>query len=142
MQILERGLEINPKVKGTLRSVQKSTESEKTIYLFDSVSENHIFWSLLFESAHLLCFQMEHLLMNMNLRTSIISVRLPDKQLYVRTLCFLTTGSFSRLLLMEISLADHFLVGAQTTFRGLILMQSPRPTRKDPYGKGLLTSQS
>lgn len=54
MQILERGLEINPKVKGTLRSVQKSTESEKTIYLFDSVSENHIFWSLLFESAHLM----------------------------------------------------------------------------------------
>lgn len=142
MQILERGLEINPKVKGTLRSVQKSTESEKTIYLFDSVSENHIFWSLLFESAHLLCFQMEHLLMNMNLRTSIISVRLPDKQLYVRTLCFLTTGSFSRFLLMEISLAGHFLVGAQTTFRGLILMQSPRPTRKDPYGKSLLTSQS
>lgn len=50
-----------------------------------------IWEAYLFGSIHLLCFQVGlHLLMNIHLRTSILSVRLPEKQLYVRVLCFLT----------------------------------------------------
>lgn len=72
-----------------------------------------------------------HLLMNIHLRTSILSVRLPDKQLYVGGSVFPNHLAILCIATSEDSALLVVLIGAQATFRGLILTQSSRPTRGD-----------